>query len=127
MDARCSWLRFGKQMLISRNAKCGWRRQWMTSDIGWIAYAHICIAYSLSYARPDLVSAFLGRGLWVLLVKKCHYRKLFINERAHQPLLCFRLLILHVVYVQVPVSYRLLLVACLGPLYHCTAIIFPAL
>ena len=29
----------------------------------------------------------LGRGLWVLLVKHFHYRKLFINERAHQPLL----------------------------------------
>ena len=32
------------------------------------------------------MSAFLGRGLWVLLVNKFHYRKLFINERAHQPL-----------------------------------------
>jgi len=87
MDARCSKLRFGKQMLISRNAKCGWRRQWMNSEIGWIAYAHIYLASCISYARPDLVSPFLGKGLWVLLVNNFHYRKLFISERAHQPLL----------------------------------------
>jgi len=87
MDARCSKLRFGKRMLISRNAKSGWRRQWMNSEIGWIAYAHICLASCIPSARPDLVSPFLGRGLWVLLVKHFHYRKLFSNERAHQPLL----------------------------------------
>ena len=87
MDARCSKLRFGKQMLISRNAKSGWRRQWMNSEIGWLAYANISLATCISSARLDLVNPFLGRGLWVLLVKKYHYRKLIINERAHQPLL----------------------------------------
>ena len=87
MDARCSKLRFGKQMLISRNAKCGWRRQCMNSEIGWIAYAHICLASCISCARLDLVYSLSDRRLWVLLVKYCQYRKLFTNERAHQPLL----------------------------------------
>ena len=55
MDTRSSKLRFGKQMLIlSRNAKSGWRRQWMNSEIGWIAYAHICLATCIPYARLDL-------------------------------------------------------------------------
>jgi len=62
MDARYSKLRFGKQMLISRNAKSGWRRQWMNSEIWWIAYAHICLASCISCARPDLVNPFLGQG-----------------------------------------------------------------
>ena len=72
---------------ISRNAKSGWRRQCIDSELGWIAYAHICLATCISYARPDLVNVCFGRGLWVLLVEYVHYRKLFINERAHQPLL----------------------------------------
>jgi len=93
MDARCSKLRFGKQMLISRNAKSGWRRQCMNSEIGWIAYAHICLATCISCAQPDLVNVCFGRGLWVLLVKNVHYRKLFINDRAHQPLLTVERLI----------------------------------
>jgi len=59
----------------------------MNCEIGWIAYAHICLATCISYARPDLVNPLIGRGLWVLLVNKFHYRKLFINERAHQQLL----------------------------------------
>ena len=49
-------------MLISRNAKSGWRMQWMISEIGWIAYAHICLACCISPARPDLVYPFLSRG-----------------------------------------------------------------
>jgi len=71
MDARCSKLRFGKQMLISRNAKSGWRRQCMNSEIGWIAYAHICLASCISSARPDLVYSLPWQGAMGVARQKC--------------------------------------------------------